>query len=45
VRDVNDGDPEQFPGLGVQFTALPSDAEAAIHRFVQEREPLFYAAA
>jgi uncharacterized protein (TIGR02266 family) len=45
VREVNDGDPEQFPGMGVQFVSLSKAAEESIHRFVQEREPLFFAAA
>ncbi len=45
VREINDGDPEQFPGMGVHFLDLPKEAEAAIHRFVQEREPMFFAAA
>ena len=45
VREINDGDPEQIPGMGVHFLDLPKEAEAAIHRFVQEREPMFFAAA
>ena len=30
------------PGLGICFTELPPGAEAAIYRFVGQREPLFF---
>ena len=42
VREVNDKIPDAFPGIGVQFEALPESAHEAIHGFVAEREPLFY---
>lgn len=44
VREVNDRIPDAFPGMGVQFTDLAEEAQAAIHRFLQQREPMFYAA-
>jgi uncharacterized protein (TIGR02266 family) len=44
VREVNDKQPDVFPGMGVQFTRLDESAHAAIHRFLEQREPLFYAA-
>lgn len=44
VREVNDRMPEVFPGMGVQFTRIDDSAHQAIHRFLEQREPLFYAA-
>ncbi|HLL55877.1 MAG TPA: TIGR02266 family protein, partial [Myxococcaceae bacterium] len=43
TREVNDRTPDIFPGVGVQFTDLPTEAAAAIRSFVSEREPLFFA--
>lgn len=43
VREVNDQLPDAFPGIGIQFKHLAPEAEAAIHHFLAEREPLFYA--
>jgi uncharacterized protein (TIGR02266 family) len=42
TREVNDKTPELMPGLGVQFTELPSHVAAAISDFVVTREPLFF---
>ena len=42
TREVNDKTPELMPGLGVQFTELPSHVAAAISDFVATREPLFF---
>jgi uncharacterized protein (TIGR02266 family) len=41
-RELNDGQPEIFPGMGVQFNALPPNAAGAIQTFVGAREPLFF---
>ncbi len=41
-REVNDKTPDIFPGVGVQFADLSPEAAQAIHRFVSEREPMFY---
>jgi uncharacterized protein (TIGR02266 family) len=30
------------PGLGIRFSELPPGAEAAIYRFIGQREPLFF---
>jgi uncharacterized protein (TIGR02266 family) len=43
VREVDDKNPDMVPGMGVQFTSLPAGAQDAILRFVESREPLFYA--
>jgi uncharacterized protein (TIGR02266 family) len=42
-REVNDQLPDAFPGLGVQFTRLDERAQQTISRFVEAREPMFYA--
>ena len=42
TREIDDRMPDVFPGVGVRFMDLTSDATAALHRFVAEREPLFY---
>jgi uncharacterized protein (TIGR02266 family) len=42
IREVNDRTPDVFPGVGVRFVELPTEAAEALHRFVQSREPLFY---
>ncbi len=42
TREVNDKTPEIFPGVGVQFSELSPEAAKAIHRFVAEREPMFF---
>lgn len=41
-REVNDRQPEIFPGLGVQFRTLEPAAASAIQQFVGTREPLFF---
>ena len=42
VREVNDATPDVWPGMGLEFQALHPEAEAAIQRFIADREPLFY---
>jgi uncharacterized protein (TIGR02266 family) len=42
TREIDDRVPDVFPGVGVRFVELGVDAAAALHRFVAEREPLFY---
>ncbi|MGQ0506861.1 MAG: TIGR02266 family protein [Myxococcaceae bacterium] len=42
IREVNDATPEIFPGVGIQFVNLAPEVSQAIHRFVGQREPLFY---
>jgi uncharacterized protein (TIGR02266 family) len=42
TREVNGHNPDVFPGVGVQFTELPSDAATAIREFVSERDPIFF---
>lgn len=42
VREVDDKNPDAFPGIGVQFTKLDGDGQAAVERFVHSREPMFY---
>ncbi|MBL8911263.1 MAG: TIGR02266 family protein [Archangium sp.] len=44
VREVNDTHQDAFPGLGVQFSALQPQAQAAINDFLAQRDPLFFAA-
>ena len=41
-RELNDSQPEIFPGMGVQFRSLPTQAAGAIHSFLGAREPLFF---
>ena len=41
-RELNDRQPEIFPGMGVQFRALPPQAAGMIQSFVGSREPLFF---
>ncbi len=43
VRELDDKNPDMPPGMGVMFTSLPEGAQESIVRFVQGREPLFYA--
>lgn len=43
TREVNDLQPEQMPGLGIQFNALDAAAAKAITQFVSSREPMFWA--
>jgi uncharacterized protein (TIGR02266 family) len=43
VREVNDKYPDVFPGMGVEFTRIPRDCQAAIDQFLAQREPMFYA--
>jgi len=42
TREVDDRMPDVFPGVGVRFVDLTPEAAKALHRFVGEREPLFY---
>jgi uncharacterized protein (TIGR02266 family) len=42
-REVDDRNHDAFPGIGVQFLTLEDLAADAIKRFVEHREPLFYA--
>ena len=42
IREIDDRTPDVFPGLGVRFVDLSPEAAQALHRFVGEREPLFY---
>ena len=41
VREAT-GDHQQ-PGMGIQFEGLPEDARDAVHRFIEQRDPIFYA--
>ena len=42
TREIDDRVPDVFPGVGVRFVELGVDAAQALHKFVAEREPLFY---
>lgn len=42
VREVDDRNPANMPGLGVQFVDLSEEAKKAIAAFVREREPMFF---
>ncbi|HTS79462.1 MAG TPA: TIGR02266 family protein [Myxococcaceae bacterium] len=42
TREIDDRAPDVFPGVGVRFVDLSPEAAQALHRFVAEREPLFY---
>ncbi len=42
VREVNDQQPDVFPGIGVQFADLDPRAQQAIEQFIQQRDPMFY---
>lgn len=42
VREVDDNNPQNMPGLGVQFVNLSEAARRAITAFVKEREPMFF---
>jgi uncharacterized protein (TIGR02266 family) len=42
TRDLDDANPDIFPGMGVQFTELAATAVEAIRDFIQGREPLFF---
>ncbi|MBX5484404.1 MAG: TIGR02266 family protein [Myxococcaceae bacterium] len=42
TREVNDRTPEIFPGVGIQFVGLDPQTAEVIHRFVAEREPMFF---
>ena len=42
TRELDDRAPDVFPGVGVRFVGLAPEAAEALHRFVGEREPLFY---
>jgi len=42
VRESNARTPELMPGVGVQFTGLPSEVAHAITAFVATRDPMFF---
>jgi uncharacterized protein (TIGR02266 family) len=42
VREVDDRNPQNAPGMGVQFVELEPRAAQAIERFIEQREPMFY---
>lgn len=42
TREIDDRVPDVFPGVGVRFVELGPEATQALHKFVAEREPLFY---
>ncbi len=42
VREVDDKQPEIFPGMGLQFVDLDPRSAKAIESFIQQREPMFY---
>lgn len=42
VRESNARTPELMPGVGVQFTGLPSEVAHAITSFVATRDPMFF---
>ncbi|MBX7100311.1 MAG: TIGR02266 family protein, partial [Myxococcaceae bacterium] len=42
-REVSDLQPDQMPGLGLQFVNLDEAAQKAIIAFIEQREPLFWA--
>lgn len=42
VRELDAGDPDVFPGLGIGFVDLPPDAVRAIQAFTAKRDPLFF---
>lgn len=42
TREVNDANPDIFPGMGVQFTEVAAAAIEAIQAFIRGREPLFF---
>lgn len=42
VRELDDKNPDTFPGMGVRFVELSAAARAAIGGFVAEREPMFF---
>ncbi|MBE2249317.1 MAG: TIGR02266 family protein [Myxococcus sp.] len=42
VREIDDKQPDVFPGMGVQFVDLEARGAKAIENFIQQREPMFY---
>lgn len=42
VREIDDKQPDVFPGMGVQFVDLEERGAKAIESFIQQREPMFY---
>jgi uncharacterized protein (TIGR02266 family) len=42
VREHDDKNPEVFPGMGIRFIDIPLPAVGAIHKFTQERDPMFF---
>jgi uncharacterized protein (TIGR02266 family) len=42
VREIDDKQPDVFPGMGVQFVDLDERGAQAIESFIQQREPMFY---
>ncbi|MGV3625642.1 MAG: TIGR02266 family protein [Archangium sp.] len=44
LRESNEVMPEMLDGMGLQFIDLPPEARTAIEQFVEQRDPLFFAA-
>ena len=43
VRDSREmAGSETPPGMGIQFERLPDEAREAVHRFITQRDPIFY---
>lgn len=42
VRELDDKNPEVFPGMGVRFVDLAPASRKAINDFVNQREPMFF---
>lgn len=42
VRELDDRNPEVFPGMGIRFTEVAATSVAAIHAFAAQREPMFF---
>jgi uncharacterized protein (TIGR02266 family) len=43
TREWNDNTPEVYPGMGIQFLHVEEDGTESIRRFVEVRDPMFYA--
>jgi uncharacterized protein (TIGR02266 family) len=42
VRELDELNPEVFPGMGIKFTELSPASVRAIHAFTEHREPMFF---
>lgn len=42
VRESSDRDPGVHAGMGIQFDGLSTDAREAVHRFIDDRDPIFF---